>query len=203
MNILLVGPIKHNIDISELKFDKVIAIDNGVKFALDLNLHIDLAVGDFDSLTDKTLLKDIKKVITLNKEKDDTDFEYVLKLLNKEQNIENIYGIGLLYGNRLDHLFLNILLLYKYKNLNIELISNKCFIKLLNSGKHLLNQGKYKYISFFSLKQTTITLDNGFKYKVNNEIISMDELKYISNEFVDNNASLSIDDDIIVMYSSD
>jgi len=55
----------------------VIAVDRGVQVCLDKKIHIDLAVGDFDSV-DTELLKGLP-LRKLNKEKDETDLQIAIE----------------------------------------------------------------------------------------------------------------------------
>lgn len=203
MNVLLVGPIKDNVSLDGIKFDSVIAVDKGLENAINRNLKVDVAIGDFDSLSDKNILSTINVVLELNEEKDESDFECALKYIKNFDGIENVYSIGFMFGNRIDHMLSNLLLMYKYCDLNINFIQEKSEIYLLNSGKYNLENKNHKYISFFSLDDVNITLGDGFKYKVSNEIINKDHLKFISNEIIKDTAYIEISDKIIIIKSND
>ncbi|MDY4788482.1 MAG: thiamine diphosphokinase [Bacilli bacterium] len=205
MNVLLVGPIRDSINIDKINYDLCIAVDRGVVRASERKLDVDIAIGDFDSLNDKEkdLLFEVKKVIKMNAKKDSSDLECALEYLSLRHDIHHIYAFGFLYGNRLDHLLTNIFLLYKYKMLNVLLLAKKSCIYLLKKGNYYLEKNGYKYISFYSLNRALINLKKGFKYQVENDIISPVHLKYLSNEIILDKAYIENMDDIIVIQSND
>ena len=203
MRILVLGPIDDKLVVRKENYDLVIAVDMGLKNALKRDIKVDVAIGDFDSLEDNGLLDKIETVIKFNEEKDDSDFECALKYIDSFYKNSEVEVLGFLYGNRLDHLLNNILLLYKYSNLKIRFISEKTNLYLLNKGEHKLVKNKFKYISFFALKKAIVQLKNGFKYKVNNECIDIDSTKFISNEIVEEIAYLNVDNNLIVMECND
>lgn len=89
----------------------VCAADSGVEKALTLGFPIDVAIGDFDSLKDLSLLKGVK-LKRLPRDKDITDSEAAL-LLIKEQNFNSYVLIGG-GGRRFDHLLHLYSLFEKY-----------------------------------------------------------------------------------------
>lgn len=88
LKILIVGAInKLFVDIT--KYDFVIGVDQGAGYLLTHNEKIDLAIGDFDSMTqnEKQLLKKQKiPVITYPAVKDETDGE--LAMIYVEQHYQ-------------------------------------------------------------------------------------------------------------------
>lgn len=205
MRILIIGPIKDDYKIIKDNYDLIIGVDKGVLRAKENNILLDVAIGDFDSLgiQNKELLEDIPELVEFDSIKDESDFECALNYLSLKDNIDQIDCIGFLYGNRIDHLYENILLLNKFSNLNIKLISNKSKIYLLNKGSYEIAKDEYKYISFFAIKKAIISLKNGFKYQVQNDEISPLTLKYLSNEIIKEKASIETSDNIIVMQCND
>ncbi|PIE82254.1 MAG: thiamine diphosphokinase [Cardiobacteriales bacterium] len=94
------------------KTDVVIAVDGGMRHALQLNVIPSLWIGDFDS-TPKSLMAQYPQVSlqvfpTL---KDDTDLGLALKHIRRSySNVEQITLIGA-FGNEFDHVFANFWLL--------------------------------------------------------------------------------------------
>ncbi len=111
--IILLGPMirSHRIYSSWLRrrFKKdsclVIAVDGGLDHASILGLLPDQAVGDWDSLKNKKLLKSFKEkyVTHLESEKDHSDYFHALKLALKSKATE-VIAVGFL-GGRSDHQF--------------------------------------------------------------------------------------------------
>ena len=89
----------------------VCAADSGVEKALSLGFPIDIAIGDFDSLKDLSLLKGLE-FKSLPRDKDITDSEAAL-LLIKEQGFNHYILIGG-GGRRFDHLLHLYSLFEKY-----------------------------------------------------------------------------------------
>ncbi|MDX6233030.1 MAG: thiamine pyrophosphokinae [Nocardioidaceae bacterium] len=90
----------------------VIAADSGIDRALELSLHVDLAVGDFDSVTPHALDEVARAgaVIEAHPEaKDRTDLELALDAALDRQPARVIVVGG--HGGRLDHFLANALLL--------------------------------------------------------------------------------------------
>ncbi len=91
----------------------LIAVDAGADHCLKLGLKPDLIVGDFDSISQETLLafgSVPKKHYPTNK--DETDLELALKLSIHPQT-EEITVFGAL-GGRTDHIVGNLILLTRY-----------------------------------------------------------------------------------------
>lgn len=90
----------------------VIGVDSGVAHAVALGLHVDLAIGDFDSL-DPGVLADVEAGGTLVERhpvaKDATDLELGLEAAGARGATRVVVLGG--HGGRLDHLLANALLL--------------------------------------------------------------------------------------------
>ena len=90
----------------------VIGVDSGVAHAVALGLHVDLAIGDFDSL-DAGVLDDVEAGGTLVERhpvaKDATDLELGLEAA-AAHGATRVVALGG-HGGRLDHLLANALLL--------------------------------------------------------------------------------------------
>lgn len=90
----------------------VIAADSGVDFAHALGLHVDVAVGDFDSVSPEGLARAHDEGARVERHpaaKDKTDLELAMDEAVRVGAEEiTVLGIG---GGRLDHLLANALLL--------------------------------------------------------------------------------------------
>ena len=85
----------------------VIAVDSAVSELISRNIKVDIAIGDFDSLSDLSLLNDIKH-IKLSTIKDLSDTHYALNYAYDLS--DDVILIGGLEGKRIDHLIANLLL---------------------------------------------------------------------------------------------
>ncbi|HEY8217139.1 MAG TPA: thiamine diphosphokinase [Acidimicrobiia bacterium] len=100
----------------------VIGADAGVEHALTLGRHVDLAIGDFDSLKPDVLARVEQAGALVDRhptDKDATDLELAL-LAACERRVERITVVGG-HGGRLDHFVANVLLLAAPDLADVEL----------------------------------------------------------------------------------
>lgn len=187
------------------EFDNIIAVDKGLE-ALDLlELKPSHVIGDFDSISINVLNKYKENRTTLNKEKDYTDTHMALKLAI-ELKSEEITIVGAI-GTRIDHTIANIHILKEALDSNIKctIINENNKILLIDKLADIKKDTYYKYISILPLteKASGITL-NGFKYLLNNAELRKGQSIGVSNEQIDDIATIEIKDGIlIVIYSKD
>ena len=189
-----------NIDISkyDLSDSFIIGVDKGCYILTKNNICYDLAVGDFDSVCDaeyNMLEKYAKNIIKLNPIKDKTDtFVALTEALKISKDIKILGGIS---GKRIEHLFANICLLEKYPN--IEMLDDDTLIKVLDNDT-FINYPDYKFVSFYALKDSFISL-SGFKYNLDKYELKLYDPLCISNE-VKENALIKIHNGKVLMILS-
>ena len=178
---IFAGPL--NYDLSKVyKKDPeefIIGVDQGAFFLMQNNIKIDLAIGDFDSVTKPQFLEiqeyagETKKYRT---KKDYTDLYLALEeVLEMTYNKIVIYGA---MGGRFDHSFANLSLL---RLRSVSIITEDVEMYALHPGKHRI-RNKHKYISFFAMEDIEdLTLD-GFLYSRKNIELFIDDPLCISNE---------------------
>ena len=181
--------IGNNVDLTKYDFTNkiVVGIDKGAYLAYLANIKLDCAVGDFDSISANELesLKQYTKVIELNPVKDDTDTLHALRLYS---NYDNLIILGGITGSRIDHFIANLKLFYEFPNLIIK--DDNTEIKLCD--KHLFFQkDEYNFYSFFALEDVYDLSLKGFKYELDNFYLSHTSPLGVSNEIIENKASLS------------
>ena len=93
----------------------------------------------------------------------------------------------------------NIYALKKYKGL--KLIDDYSLIEIIDKDKEF-KKDEYKYISFFSLKDSIVSL-KGFKYNLDNYNLKVFDPICISNEIVDEVAYLTLDGEVLCIKSMD
>src|SRR5690554_3433162 len=145
MNVyLIVHPVPKQLHQIIKKPAYVIAVDQGLFDAYKQGIEVDMAIGDFDSLEDKNLLKNVEH-ITLNPEKDLTDTESAI-IHAQSLKPNHIYILGGLGGIRFEHSYANLLLIKDYDNVSI--ISDQTVIKKYIVGCYTTD---FKgYINIFS-----------------------------------------------------
>lgn len=153
----------------------MVAVDQAVSFVYKEGIQIDLAIGDFDSLDDKSVLKNIN-TIYLDTDKNETDTEAAIQYAKKLKPTKIIVlgGVG---GNRVEHTYANLLLLSKYSD--IEIVTNESLIKMLKEGEHAITFNGY--VNLFTMKEARVTL-TGFRYNLDNFLIKSNDILGISNE---------------------
>ncbi len=176
----------------------IIGVDYGAKLLAQQGIEMDLSIGDFDSVStnDMDMIKQCsKKMIVLQKEKDESDFEAALQYT---QNYQKVYVLGGL-GGRFDHQYVNIQLVKKDNRL--ILMDDQNQIEIKDVGTHQLIRNKFQYISFFSLEEAMISLI-GFKYPLDHYLLSSNDLFALSNEIMDEQASLIVQSGKVFMIQS-
>ena len=191
-----------NIDLNKynLKDSYLIGVDNGALILANNKIEMDLALGDFDTAKEENLnliMKYSKKIKKLNPIKDDTDTFDALEIVYGKY--DEILVLGGIQGKRVEHLISNIYALKKYKGL--KLIDDYSLIEIIDKDKEF-KKDEYKYISFFSLKDSIVSL-KGFKYNLDNYNLKVFDPICISNEIVDEVAYLTLDGEVLCIKSMD
>ena len=193
--------------------DKCIAVDGGLRIADQLQVPVDYIVGDFDTIEasildkykEKSILKEHgTKIIEFQPEKDDTDSEIAIRLALTLEPKEIIIFGGT--GTRLDHTMANIHLLKLAldKNIKATIIDSCNKIYLINQACHLeKSKVSGNYISLLPLTTTVtgITL-KGFKYPLYQKTIEIGTSLCISNEIVEDIATIEFDKGILIVYET-
>lgn len=171
----------------------VIAADGGLDFTQKYGILPNLIIGDFDSVSG---IPQNGNIITLPKEKDDTDMLAAIKEGLSRGYVEFVLYGGL--GGRLDHTLANIQSLsfiashgsigyLKSADTVITVISDK------NGGRIDFDECHEGYISVFSLgDRCDGVCIRGLKYEIENSTVSCDYPIGVSNEFVGAEAQISL-----------
>lgn len=197
------------IDSFQMDFDLFIGVDGGSLFLIEQGICPDLAVGDFDSVSEEELAlicSQSKEVLQAQPEKDDTDLELAVKVVfaRYPQAQVTIFGA---FGGRLDHTLANIFL-----PSNPEIVSYMQQIRLCNAQNELryCPQGRHEvkpvagmnYLAFMPADDGRLTIE-GAKYPLNESNYFFKKV-YASNEFIDEPVFLECQSGyVIVIYSKD
>lgn len=185
---VLVTPMTGEIPVIE---DAVyIGVDAGALKILEQGLPLYTAIGDFDSMEPKELQKlrtealiDIHPVM-----KDETDSELAIMEAQK-LGCNPIYLIGAL-GGRLDHTLANLRLMCE-RFPQVILISENEIAFCLTEGTWEVSSF-FKHVSFFALQESIVTF-KGFLYPLLHRTIKVDDIFTISNEILEDNATVEIE----------
>lgn len=197
------------IDSFQMDFDLFIGVDRGSLLLIEQGICPDLAVGDFDSVSEKELAliySQSKEVLQAQPEKDDTDLELAVKAVfaRYPQAQLTIFGA---FGGRLDHTLANIFL-----PSNPEITPYMQQIRLCNAQNELryCPQGRHEikpvagmnYLAFMPADDGRLTIE-GAKYPLNESNYFFKKV-YASNEFIDEPVFLECQSGyVIVIYSKD
>ena len=137
----------------------IVSADLGAYNAIRNGITPDVAIGDFDSVTEEEfeiIKTHSKKMIILNPIKDKTD---TLEALELVKDYDEIIILGGISGKRIEHFYANLLLLYQYKNLKIMDDNSLIEVKSRSFSPNI----NYKYVSIFTLDDNTNIDLIGFK----------------------------------------
>ncbi len=200
--------------IKERTYQMVIAVDAGFSACMELGIHPDLLVGDFDTFGRekiKAYLDQPEFTIDLHQpEKDETDTELAFRHA-RLHGCTTVDVLGAL-GGRIDHELSNIHLLVheKKRGLSVNYYDLRNRISVIDAeidgGRTFYQEACYgKYVSFLPLTEKVkgITL-KGFKYPLLKKDISILENPSlcVSNEVEENEAFLSFDEGILICIES-
>ena len=157
----------------------VVAVDAALKDLVKNHIHVDAAIGDFDSLENPQLLENLP-TIKLNPVKDVSDTFSALEYAFS--NSEDVVMVGGLFGSRIDHLYANLLLFHHYPKLTIIDEGNK--IQSFTEGTYTFEKDEYDYFSIFSIKESLIST-KGSKYNLTDYWMKPNDPLGLSNEIED------------------
>lgn len=172
--------------------DIVICADSGYKNAVELNIHVNILVGDFDSLG--KIPDDVDEIVRVPTEKNLTDTQLAVDIaLNRGAN--EIVIVGSTSG-RFDHALstLSILEILAARKIGAIVVNGQNRIRYLkNSGLILLRSDNYKYFSLIAVDELAKGVSiEGAKYPLNNKTIKRGEQFAVSNEILKNCALINV-----------
>lgn len=171
--------------------DTVIAADAGYRNATMMGVHINLLIGDFDSLG--MIPDDVDEVLQLPVKKDLTDTQVAVETAI-ERGADEIIIIGST-GGRLDHALSTLALLEKYheKHLPIYIVNGQNRVRYIKNSGFIVVRSQYKYFSLIAADEKVKGVSiEGAKYPLVNKTLTRDHQFAISNEIVKNAALINV-----------
>ncbi|MBO0466305.1 thiamine diphosphokinase [Enterococcus plantarum] len=210
MKILLVagGSPKEWPQFDSVDFDYFVGIDRGSLYILEQGWSLDLAVGDFDSLTNdeqQSVRKQAKELVQAQAEKDDTDTQLALALAIKKFPEAQIMIIGAT-GGRLDHFLANLWLPFEPRFQafahQIKVKDHQNSIAYYLPGEYVIKkETKMDYLAYCCLTPVkNLTLTDS-KYTLDHVNVAI-PTSYASNEFIGETAGFSFDTGMIAVIQS-
>lgn len=213
IGIMAGGPSKFSPDLHTYKesTDIWVGVDRGVLVLLEHDIVPNLALGDFDSVTNvelEMIQEKLPEISLFPSEKDETDLELAIDwaILQKPSNIY-IFGAT---GGRVDHFLANIQLLQKErilqcgKETNLYLIDDKNSLIVKTPGNYPIEVDPSKqYVSLLSVTEEVcgITL-TGFKYPLHQATLTRGSTLCISNELISECGNVSFEKGILIIVRS-
>lgn len=189
--------------------DVYVGVDGGCLKLLEQGLPLDMAVGDFDSVSETDLnniKSQAKQVVQSVPEKNDTDMELALKAVFEEDPTARVSVYGA-FGGRLDHFLSNIFLptdpdLAPYME-QIQLVDGRNRLLYRPAGCHeILPDPAMSYVGFMPVGGGHLEI-TGAKYPLHPENYFLKAM-YGSNEFLDQPIQVSLDRGyLVIVYSKD
>ena len=189
--------------------DIYLGVDGGCLKLLEQGLPLDIAVGDFDSISEVDFRKiqaQAKQVVQSVPEKNDTDLELALKTVFEDypDAAVTVYGA---FGGRLDHFLSNIFLptdpdLTPYME-QIQLVDEQNRLVFRPAGSHEIQPDPtMTYVGFMPVGEGRLEI-TGAKYPLHAENYFLKAM-YGSNEFLDQAIQVSLDGGyLVIVYSKD
>lgn len=190
------------------EIDYFVGIDRGAFYLIEADLPLDLAVGDFDSLTEaeyQTVKDKASERVTVAAEKDETDTQLALKQVFKTFPQAKVTIIGAT-GGRLDHFLVNLWLplerqFHPFAE-QICLKDKKNSICYLLPGTHEIAKEPDKvYLGYCCLTPVNKLTLTESKYTLK-EVTVTTPTSYASNEFLSDHASCSFETGLIAVIQS-
>jgi len=194
---LICSVIDHPIPVG---FDVYVGVDKGALACLNQGITMEMAIGDFDSVSDSDrdrIQNNAQTYVKLPAIKDQSDSEAaVVYWADKVDEIVLLGGLG----SRLDHQYVNMQLMKQYPKVQLK---NKNNHLMIVSNTQFILKEDYNYLSLFALEDSVLSIE-GVKYPLHNRILRPDDLFALSNEFTQQQATLTLTKgQILVIKSKD
>ncbi|MBR7552832.1 thiamine diphosphokinase [Allobacillus sp. GCM10007491] len=184
-----------------------IGVDHGALYLAKRQMKIDLAIGDFDSISQvehETIQTQATTLKQFPADKDYTDLELAIDE-SIELNAKNVWIFGAT-GGRLDHAWVNMFLLKKLAQVNIaaKLVDRQNQLSLHYPGTYSIEkEQQYPYVSFLSITEQVedLTLE-GFRYNLDGETITFGSSFTVSNECIEKKCTYSFSKGILLVIKS-
>lgn len=189
-------------------YDYMIAADSGMNFLHRNNIVPNVIAGDFDSVNEESLRAfsqmDNVEMLRLNPMKDDTDTEFVIREAIR-RGAKEITLLGAT-GTRLDHVLGNLHLLGIgiKEQVSMELVDKHNRIRMIEKEYTIHKSEQFgDFVSLLPICGDVkgVTL-RGMKYPLTDAVIPSFSSLGISNEIVEEKATMEIKDGVLLLIES-
>jgi thiamine pyrophosphokinase len=181
--------------------DLVIAADSGLAHARALGVHVDLVVGDLDSVDPATLDAAVADGTAVERHptaKDATDLELALDAaLDRGATSVHVVGVG---GGRLDHFLGNVLLLAspRYATARVDAHVGGAHVTVVHDHVEL-DGTPGGLCSLLPLGGPAVgVLTDGLRFPLRRETLPPGTTRGVSNEFLGARATVSLESGVLL-----
>ncbi len=175
----------------------VIAADSGIDHALAAGRSVDVAVGDFDSVSAEGLEAVRAAGATIHEhpvDKDASDLELALDVAMAE-GVEHVIVVGG-HGGRVDHFLVNAMLLVseRHRGMRIEAWLGATRAHVLRPPDPLVLRGEPgDVVTLLAVRAAAMGVTTtGLRYPLTGEALSPGSTRGLSNELVGTEASVAL-----------
>ena len=182
----------------DIEVDYVVGIDRGALICVQKGLNMDVAIGDFDSVSKEELeliRLHSKEIVMLDVIKDETDSQAAMAYVNSFDEVILCGGLG----GRIDHQLINIGLVKNDSRLSLWDENHLIYTVVVDK---IIKKAGYRYLSLFACVPSIVDL-SGVKYSLANRSINEDDLYLVSNEITEEEAFLHVSGKVLIVQSND
>jgi thiamine pyrophosphokinase len=185
--------------------DYIISVDGGARHLRTMGVVPNILIGDFDSATSYDLQYFVDLGVENYKfpaEKDMTDSELAIERA-VEMGSDELLFIGAM-GSRMDHSLANVFLLKKCMDIGIKacVVDENNRIYIVNSTITIKKQEGYKLSLIPVSERVNGVTTYGLKYRLDNATMLLGTSWGVSNEFLDDEVTVTIDEGILLVCVS-
>lgn len=194
------------LDFIDTKHDLLIGADRGALRLIDSGYTPDIAIGDFDSITEEERLKvehGSRQMIACDpvmKDYTDTEMAFRTAMDMKPDHIVILGGLGV----RFDHSLSNVHLLAQgiKQGVSCQLRDDHNKVQLVDRELVIEAEG-YHYVSLLPLTWNVTGINlKGFKYPLHNAELTIGQSLGISNELLEGKGSIRIQEGLLLVIQS-
>lgn len=196
---------KEVLEVYKTKGTYIICADGGANSLRKLGILPDILIGDFDSISPDILnfyRTEGIEIIPFPPEKDFTDSELAVEIAISK-GFKNIIILGGI-GSRMDHTIANVFMLKKMYEAGCKgiIADDNNRIQLISSHIVLKRLSGYKVTLIALTPEVEGITTSGLYYPLSNFTLVQGSTRGVSNEFVNDEASVSISSGLLLVIMS-
>lgn len=179
----------------------VVAADGGLELAAGLGLHVDLLVGDLDSVSSATLARARAAGTTVQQhpvDKDATDLALALDAVAADGPAEVTVVGG--HGGRLDHLLGNVSLLAapRYRALRLTALLGPAVLHVVHDAVELTGSAGELVSLLATHGPARGVRTTGLRFPLHDDLLPPGSSRGVSNRFLATTATVTLESGVLV-----